>query len=85
MMDYLGAARETLELAVEHEMNLMSSDKEHADYDHLERMVQKMETEPMSPTKACRWLGWVQACVYNMCDNVTLDHMKEINRRHSDD
>jgi len=83
-MDTVSAARQTLALARQHEMDWKTSDKVEADYMHLESMYERMTAssgEMFSETKMAQWLGWMQACVYCMCDNVTLDDMKQINER----
>jgi hypothetical protein len=84
-MNVLEAARETMELARQHGMH-MTEDPEKPDrsYEHLEQMLAQMETLEQSYGKMCRWLGWMQASVYSMCEGVTLDDLKEINRRHAD-
>jgi hypothetical protein len=78
-MNYSTAALATLSLAIDHGMHNTSSDKEHADYDRLLDMYNKMENGNFSGTKSARWLGWMQACVYMMCDDVSLEDMKQIN------
>lgn len=84
-MNVLEAARETMDLARERGMhNVGDDDKPDREYSHLEQMLEKMETGEMSYGKMCRWLGWMQASVYGMCEGVTLDDLKEINRRHAD-
>lgn len=84
-MNVLEAARETMELARQHGMDgTEDPDKPDREYHHLEQMLEKMESGEMSYGKMCRWLGWMQASVYGMCDRVTLDDLKEINRRHAD-
>lgn len=50
---------------------------------HLLYMLEGIEAGMMSPTKACRWLGWVQACLY--CNGVLpLEDAKAINKAASD-
>lgn len=46
---------------------------------HLTEMLDKIRDGDFSPTKACRWLGWVQACLY-LSGWMSLDQAKEINR-----
>lgn len=47
--------------------------------EHLNYMLDQIRDGGFSPTKACRWLGWVQACLY--CNGVMpLEEAKEINR-----
>lgn len=84
-MNVLEAARETMELARQHGMDFVEHpDRREGEYSHLEQMLEKMESGDMSYGKMCRWLGWMQASVYAMCHEVTLDDLKEINRRHAD-
>lgn len=82
-MNIIGAAHDTLALASRHGLDNMSSDKPDADYSHLVDMLVQMEQGAMSDTKMCRWLGWMQACVYCMGENITLEDLKEINRRNA--
>lgn len=47
--------------------------------EHLTYMIDQIRDAGFSPTKACRWLGWVQACLY--CNGtMPLLEAKEINR-----
>lgn len=49
---------------------------------HLLEMLDKIKAG-MSPTKACRWLGWIQACLY--CHGqMTLESAKHINKSASE-
>ena len=50
--------------------------------DHARWMLDKIRDEGFSATKACRWLGWVQAAL-NL-DGVPLDELKRINKAASD-
>lgn len=45
---------------------------------HLLFMIDAVATGRMSPTKACRWLGWIQAALC-LGGCATLDQLKEIN------
>ena len=54
------------------------------DYDHLCEMRIKMRTTEMSYGKQNRWLGWIQATIVTWGKS-TLEDMKEINKRHTDD
>lgn len=84
-MNVVEAARETMELARQHGMdNVEHPDRPESEYSHLEQMLEKMESGDMSYGKMCRWFGWMQSSVYGMCDGVTLEDLKEINRRHAD-
>lgn len=82
-MNMIAAARETLEAARAVGMDNIMSELSDADFPHLEEMVVKMETTVMTEGKLGRWLGWIQACVYVADVGITLDDLKEINRRHS--
>lgn len=50
---------------------------------HLLSMLNRMRDEPMSDTKACRWLGWIQ-CALVVHRIVSLTDMKEYNQRFSE-
>lgn len=83
-MNQLQAMKDTMELARFHMMDMIQDeDKPDRDYGHLMDMLRNVISEPdaFSEAKLGRWLGWMQACVYGMCENVTLDDMKEINER----
>lgn len=50
---------------------------------HLLEMLETMRKREMSVTKACRWLGWIQAGIY--CYNgASLEQLKSINKAASD-
>lgn len=83
-MDMRAAAKATLELACEHGMSRISSDNPELDWPHLCEMVEKMHITEMSEGKLGRWLGWLQAAVVATCDDITLEHMKDINKRFAD-
>lgn len=83
-MNMIEAAKETLALARSVGMDNCESDKAELDYPHLESMLVKMSTEEMSEGKMGRWLGWMQAAVVCNCGELTLEHMKEINRKYAD-
>lgn len=46
---------------------------------HLSEMIDKVTPGAMSATKACRWLGWIQASIV-AAGAASLDTMKEINK-----
>lgn len=50
---------------------------------HLHWMLQELAKGEMSPTKACRWLGYVQAILV-WTRIYTLQEMKEVNQRAGD-
>jgi len=45
---------------------------------HIEWMLDQIRDAGFSPTKACRWLGWVQAALYQA--GIPLEELKAINR-----
>lgn len=50
---------------------------------HILWMLDQIKDAGFSPTKACRWLGWIQASLY--VDGVaSLDALKSINKAASD-
>lgn len=51
---------------------------------HLMQMNVLAQSEEMSEGKLNRWLGWMQCAVVSWGD-LTLDDMKEINRKHAND
>ena len=51
---------------------------------HLMDMHVRAQSPEMSEGKLNRWLGWMQAAVVSWGD-LTLDDMKEINRKHAND
>lgn len=51
----------------------------HVYREHLIYMLDEIAKGEMSSTKACRWLGWVQAALY-MHSIVPLEDLKRINR-----
>ena len=61
----------------------MGAGHPHLDRGHVFWMLDQIRDAGMSATKACRWLGWVQAAV---CASrvATLDEIKDINRIASD-
>lgn len=79
-MDIEAAARMTLELAREHARNGPLREIPGLSLDHVEDMMARWPVDG-SPTKRCRWLGWMQASVVAMTEGrATLEDMKEINR-----
>ena len=87
-MDMVAAARDTLALAREHDLDDISSDTEELDYPHLVQMLHEMESKPekFSPAKMGRWLGWMQAAVVaQSCGAISLEDMKQINKNNAND
>ena len=87
-MDMIAAARDTLALARERNLDDVSSDTPELDYNHLAWMLSEMESKPekFSPAKMGRWLGWMQAAVVaQSCGDISLEDMKQINMRNADD
>lgn len=87
MMNQLQAARDTMNLVKRHyssEAAIRSSTLPITmRYFHLEKMILEMEKNEMSESKMGRWLGWMQAsAVALLHPAVSLEDMKEINRRH---
>lgn len=81
-MNVIQAMRETLDLAREAELDLVSSDIPELDYPHLSEMVEMAAANPFSEGKLNRWLGWIQAAVMAQSNgSITLEHLKEVNRR----
>lgn len=62
-------------------VNLVPDGAEYWNREHLIDMMRKIPS--LSPTKANRWLGWIQACIcfYRVA---TLQDLKEINRKEAD-
>ena len=83
-MNMIQAARETIELAAAHGMQDSEFEKPELNFPHLVEMLEKMEAGGMSEAKVGRWLGWMQAAVVCSCDDVSIEDMKEINRRNAD-
>jgi thioesterase domain-containing protein len=50
---------------------------------HLVWMLEQIKPEKMSPTKACRWLGWIQAV---LCERgaASLEELKAVNKAAAD-
>lgn len=79
-MDIEAAARMTLDLAREHARKGPLREIPGLSLDHVEDMMARWPADG-SPTKRCRWLGWMQASVVAMTEGrATLEDMKEINR-----
>lgn len=53
------------------------------DRKHMIHMLDSIKKRTFSPTKACRWLGWIQG-VLNEKHALTLDMAKAINKRASE-
>lgn len=67
-------------LALEHEAR---DDASSLGWNHLTWMVLQIRERKFSATKACRWLGWIQAALVSH-GVATLDEMKAINKSASD-
>lgn len=50
---------------------------------HLFWMLNEIAKREMSSTKACRWLGWIQAAIRH-ANLATLEQIKAINKTASD-
>jgi hypothetical protein len=61
----------------------VSDGRTHYARDHLTYMLNEICNRAMSPTKACRWLGWVQASLC-FAGIATLDELKAINKAATD-
>lgn len=83
-MNQLAAMRETLTLAQEHGMADIAGFAEGCDYWHLQDMVERVDPDTFSEAKLGRWLGWAQCAVVAAGIGLTLDDMKEINRKWAD-
>lgn len=84
-MDIDAAARMTLELAREQARTGPLKEIPGLSLAHVEDMMARWPVDG-SPTKRCRWLGWMQAAVVAMTEGrVGLDHMKAINKACADD
>lgn len=87
-MDMIGAFRDTLQQALVHGMHTMELPAD-MDYAHLKDMLSVIESceqsssSKMSPSKLGRWLGWAQACVVAANIGLTMEDMKEINKKRS--
>lgn len=87
-MDMRKAAAETLQAACAAGMDQVSSDIPELDYPHLVEMYNKLcvyhgEEEEFSEAKLGRWLGWMQAAVVAAQVGLTLEDMKQINKRNA--
>ena len=61
--------------------DLLHSPKDSLTLKHAEEMLLKINPA-FSGAKLGRWLGWVQAAAVSSCYTLTLETMKEINRRY---
>ena len=77
-MNMLEAARETIALGRTLGLDNILFESDELNFSHLEEF---------SEGKMGRWLGWIQASVVHMSvggtSSLTIEHMKEINRRWS--
>lgn len=83
-MNMIAAFEDTLELALGRDFDLYSVPLD-TDAKHLQSMLDRIRMNPaeFSPAKLGRWLGYAQGVLVAL-NVVTLDEMKEINRRHAD-
>lgn len=79
-MDMVGAAVETVILATQRNIPAEGD----LGLKHLHEMLDKMRDGNFSEGKMGRWLGWMQAAVVSH-GVATLEDMKDINRKWSDD
>ncbi len=87
-MDMRKAAAETIQAACRNGMDQVSSDNPDLDYPHLVEMYNKMcnyqgEDQEFSEGKLGRWLGYMQCAVIAADVGLTLEDMKQINRRNA--
>lgn len=82
-MNQLAAFNETVALAEERGMGAMSGTT--MGLEHLRDMQDRILDQPLSfsEAKLGRWLGWAQACVVFADIGITLEDVKQINKRHS--
>jgi hypothetical protein len=84
-MNIEAAALKTLELALEEAVKGPLREIPGLSLAHVEDMWARWPHDG-SPTKRCRWLGWMQAAVVSMTEGrVGLEEMKAINLACSDD
>lgn len=83
-MNMLEAFEDTLELALGRDFDLHSVPLD-TDAEHLQSMLDRIRMNPaeFSPAKLGSWLGYAQGVLVAL-NVVTLDEMKEINKRHAD-
>jgi hypothetical protein len=88
-MNQLEAMQETLTLAHQYGMSDIDGFADGCDYWHLQDMVERaaaamnMPGAEFSAAKLGRWLGWMQCAVVAAGIGLTLEDMKQINRRHA--
>ena len=83
-MNMLEAAKETVGLAETRGMDDKESLIPELSFEHLVSMMERMKSTAISPAKMGRWLGWMQ-CAVVAAGCGTLEEMKAINMRHSQD
>lgn len=85
-MDTIKAMRATLDEAALRDHDMISFETANVDQEHLESMYVRMVNSdpPMSEAKLGRWLGYAQG-VLVAHDTLTLDEVKAINERFSND
>lgn len=85
-MNQVAAMQETLALARIARMDNLESDIPELDFPHLWDMYQRVlqADPPMSDAKIGRWLGWIQAAVVAAQIGLSLNDMKDINKRWAD-
>lgn len=72
--------------ARDRDYDLINFETPHVDFEHLESMLDRIKADPtaFSDAKLGRWLGYAQGVlVANGC--MTLDEMKDLNRRFAED
>ena len=82
-MNMLAAFDDTLALARARDFHQLEIEIPGLDYEHLLSMRDRITPE-FSEAKLGRWLGWAQ-CSLVANGVASLEEMKEINKRHSDD
>lgn len=89
-MNQLAAMQETLTLAQEAGMPDIDGFAEGCDYWHLQDMVERVDVAmtrdgtAFSEAKLGRWLGWMQCAVVAAEIGLTLEDMKQINKRYAE-
>jgi hypothetical protein len=81
-MDMRAAFKETIELADAYKMWEAETDSDELSYKHIVGMYSRITSE-FSEGKLGRWLGWAQAALVASGCGVTLDHMKELNKKYA--
>lgn len=79
-MNQLAAFDETIALAEQRGMPEYGGELGLA---HLRSMYEQAATGGFSDAKLGRWLGWAQCAVVAAAIGLTLEDMKQINRRHA--